>query len=425
MKKLCSLCLLIFTLSGVLAAQPYTLDECRKMALDNNAVLKDMRLQEEASALLKKEAMTYFFPNVSAMGLVFEADNPIISLDLGVLGSMAFLKNGMMFSAMALQPVFLGGKILNSNKLANVGITASRLFTRQSEDEVLAQTDDYYWTLVSLYEKRKTVAVMQNVLDSLYKDVTKAKEAGVLGQNDVLKVVLQRNDLLSKNVELENGIYLCTMALARQLGCRVDSLDNFDIVVPDMNLPVSPNDDYMEPAQALTQRTEYELLKANVRAAQLQKRIEMSNYMPKVAVGAAYYYENLLDKNNWNGALMAGVQVPISDWWRGTYAIKQKKIEQRRAEIQQEDGHQQLLMQIQQAWGSYLESFSQWQLACSSVEASEENARINREFFKAGTVSLTELLAAEGYLQVSYDNRVEAYKKYQLSRSVYLQVTGR
>ncbi len=395
------------------------------MALEHNAVLKDMRLQEEASVLLKKEALTYFFPNVSAVGIAFEAENPVISLDLGVLGSMAFLKNGMLYSAMALQPVFMGGKILYSNKLANVGVQASRLFTRQSEDQVLAQTDEYYWTLVTLYESRKTVAVMQNVLDSLYKDVTRGKEAGVLGQNDVLKVVLQRNKLKSQNVELENGISLCTMALARQLGYRVDSLDGFDIVVPSLIIPSAPQDDYMEPLEALAGRTEYELLKVNVRAAQLRKRIEVSNYMPKVAVGAAYYYENLLDKDHWNGALVAGVQVPISDWWRGTYAIKQKKIDQQRAEIQQEDGHQQLLMQIQQAWGSFVESYEQWQLACVSVEASEENARLNREYFKAGTVSLTELLAAEGLLQVSYDDRVEAFKKYQLSRSVYMQVTGR
>ena len=122
--------------------------------------------------------------------------------------------------------------------------------------------------------------------------------------------------------------------------------------------------------------------------------MERSAYLPKVGVGAMYYYENLLDKNNWNGAVMAAVQVPISSWGRGSFAIRQKKIEEKRARIREEDGHQQLLMQIQQAWGTYVEAYLKYELAELAVSASEENARINEQYFKAGTVNLTELLAA-------------------------------
>lgn len=424
MKKL-SLLLLYSIFSLGLVAQPYTWETCRKMALDNNATLRDKRVQEEMAEQMKKQAMTFYFPNVSAIGMGFTAADPLISLDLGMLGNMAFLKDGLMASAMAVQPVFMGGKIFYSNKLAKLGVTASKLFTRQSEDQVLAQTDEYYWTLVTLYEKRKTVAVMTGVLDSLYKDVTQAKKAGVLGQNDVLKVQLEQHSLSSKRIELENGIFLCKMALARQMGMRVDSLDGFDVLPPADSLYTTPSAFYMEPAQALVTRTEYELLQTAVKAATLEKRIERANYLPQVAVGAAYYYENLLDKNNTNGALMAGVRVPISDWWRGAYALRHKQLAEQRAMLQQEDGQQQLLMQIQQAWGAFTEAYEQLQVANLSVAASEENARLNREFFHAGTVSLTELLAAQGYLQVSYDNRTEAVKKYHVAKNTYLQVTGR
>ncbi len=408
-----------------LAAQPYTLEDCRQMAIEKNAQLQEMKIGEQISLLMKKQAMTYFFPNISAFGMGFKASNPVISLDLGMLGSMSLLKDGVMVSAMAVQPVFMGGKIFYSTKLADTGVRASELFTAQKKDEVLAKTDEYYWLLYSLYEKRKTVALMQQVLDSLYKDVHQAVNAGVLGQNEVLKVKLQQHTLSTKNVELENGIYLATMALARQMGFPVDSVDHF-VIAPAQDILVDdPIQYFLEPAAVLTLRTEYKLLEMGVRAASLEKKIETASYMPQVGVGAFYYYENLLDKNNWNGAVMAAVRIPISDWGRGSYAIRQKKLEESKAQIRREDGHQQLLMQIRQAWGSFVEAYQKYLLAELTVEESQENARLNETYYRAGTVSLTELLAARGFLQESQDKRIDAIRDYQVAKSIYLQVTGR
>lgn len=411
--------------AGPLSSQPYTLQDCRQMALENNARIQDMKLGEQISLQMKKQALTYFFPNVSAFGMGFQASNPMMSIDMGMLGSMELLKDGILVSATAIQPVFMGGKILYSTKLADLGIRSSELFTQRTVDEVLEKTEEYYWLLYSLSEKRKTVSLMKNVLDSVEKDVQQAYNAGILGRNEVLKVKLQKNTLTTKNVELENGIYLATMALAREIGLSVDSLDNFKISAPKGLVYADPMEFYVEPASVIDQRTEYRLLDMGVRAAELQKKIERAGYLPKIGVGAMYYYENLLDKDNWNGAVMAAVQVPISDWARGSFAIRQKKLEADRARIQKEDGRQQLLMQIRQAWGSFIESYQKLLLAELAVEESEENARLNEDYFKAGTVSLTELLAARGFLQENYDKKTDAVKDYQMAKSRYLMVTGR
>lgn len=408
-----------------LSAQPYTLDDCRRMALEKNAQLQEMKIGEQISRQMKKQALTYLFPNVSAFGMGFKAADPMVTIDLGMLGSMAMLQDGILVSAMAVQPVFMGGKIFYSIKLADTGIRASELFTLQKKDEILAQTEEYFWLLYSLYEKRNTVSAMQQVLDSLYKDIQQAEKAGIVGQNEVLKVKLQQNTLRTRNVELENGIYLATMALARQMGLPVDSLDCFAIAPPSQLHISDPGEYYIEPAAVLAGRTEFQLLETGVRAATLQRKIETSSYMPQIGVGALYYYENFLDKNTWNSAVLAAVRVPISDWVKGSFAIRQKKLEETKAQIRKEDGRQQLLMQIRQAWGSFVESYQKYLLAELSAEESRENARLNEQYYRAGTVSLTELLAARGFLQESYDKKIDAIKDYQLAKSHYLQVTGR
>ncbi len=59
-----------------LASQPYTLQDCRQMALENNARIQDMKLGEQISLQMKKQALTYFFPNVSAFGMGFPGKQP-------------------------------------------------------------------------------------------------------------------------------------------------------------------------------------------------------------------------------------------------------------------------------------------------------------------------------------------------------------
>ncbi|NLA15421.1 MAG: TolC family protein [Bacteroidales bacterium] len=408
-----------------LNAQSFTLEDCLHMTLEKNAQVKEAKLGEEVALQIKKQALTYFFPNVSLLGFGFQASNPMMNIDLGMLGNMALLKNGILASAVAVQPIFYGGKILYGNKLAKTGILASKLFTAMKEEEVLLQTEEYYWLLYSLYEKRNTVLSMKQVLDTLSKDVQQAYKAGLLGQNEVWKVQLQKNTLETKGVELEHGIFLATMALGRQIGLPVDSLEHIRVMFPEGLTVTNPMELYIEPASVIPLRTEYKLLQVGVHAAKLERKMETSSYLPSLGVGAVYYYENFLDKDQWNGAVMASVNVPITDWARGSFTIKQKKIEEDRARIREEDGRQQLLMQIQQAWGSYVEAYQKYELAELAVLASEENVRTSEQYFKAGTVNLTELLAARGGLQQSRDTKTDALKDYQLAKSTYLQVTGR
>ena len=67
------------------------------------------------------------------------------------------MKNGTVAGVNAIQPVFAGGQIVYGNKLAKVGENVSRLQLQLSENEVEKTTEQYYWQLVSLQEKVKTI----------------------------------------------------------------------------------------------------------------------------------------------------------------------------------------------------------------------------------------------------------------------------
>lgn len=70
------------------------------------------------------------------------------------------------------------------------------------------------------------------------------------------------------------------MALARQMGLPVDSVDHFVITSPEDLLINDPIQYFLEPSAVLSLRTEYKLLDMGVRAATLEKDRNRFLYAP-------------------------------------------------------------------------------------------------------------------------------------------------
>ena len=132
-----------------------------------------------------------------------------------------------------------------------------------------------------------------------------------------------------------------------------------------------------------------------------------------------------MDKWNTNGAVFVSVNIPISGWWGGSHAIKQQKIQEKIALNNKIDIEEQLLLQMQNVKNELDNTYKQILLAKDGVEQSTENLRLNNQYYKAGTVTLTDVLDAQTLLQQNRDKYVESYANYQKKRIEYLQVTGR
>ena len=169
---------------------------------------------------------------------------------------------------------------------------------------------------------------------------------------------------------------------------------------------------------------EYQLLGKQVEATSLQKKMTVGQNLPSVAVGAGYNYHNLLENDHTFGMVFATVSVPITDWWGGSHAIKRKKIEYQKAVDEQHDKAQLLQIRMQNAWNNVEEARQQLDIAKRSIEQAEENLRLNRNFYRAGTSKMSDLLEAQLLYQQSLDRRTDAYADYQNKLLEYRQATG-
>ena len=434
------------------SAQTYTLQQIKDSALHNNFAVRSAKYGVEAAQQQRKEAFTKYFPNVSGTGLWFNANkgmaqttiNPSASISpelgaaltqslpqeaLAALAnpiSISMMKNGTIGSLMAVQPVFAGGQIINGNKLAKVGEEVSRLQLQLSENEVEKTAEQYFWQLASLQEKMKTVDAVDTLLRDIYKDVDVAVRAGVAMRNDLLLVQLRQNDIQSQRLKLRNGISIVRLLLSQYCGLRDTSF-----AIDHSSLTIDHSATQMEKAnngqlsmfnvQCLP---EYQLLDKQVESANLQKKMAIGQNLPTLAVGAGYNYHNLLENNHSFGMVFATVSVPITDWWGGSHAIKRKKIEHQKAVEQLEDNTQLLKIRMQNAWNGVEESYQQLQLAKRSIEQASENLRLNRNYYRAGTSKMSDLLEAQLLYQQSLDKHTDAFADYQNKLLEYKQATG-
>ena len=399
-----ALCLMLSVVSSN-AQKLYTLEECRTLALENSAKMKNSRVEVEVAKQTSKEAFTNYFPNVSAVGAIFKASEGMAQMDMAlpVPGipplSMEMLKKGKTAGVTLVQPVFMGGRIVNGNKLANIGKQVSEYQLSLTEDQVEASVNQYYWQIVALKEKLRTLETLETQLKGIYKDVKAAVDAGLTTRNDLLRVELQQQDIMANRLKVENGLSVTKMLLCQLIG--VDKSE-FDIAFDDFPSAVSPLDYYVAPETGLENRAESKLLDKSVEAAKLQLRMKRGENLPSVGVGAGYIYHDLMEK-----------------------AIKREKIKKQQAENTRQDSREMMLVEIEVKWNDLQEAYQQVLLSEKSIESSTENLRLNNDYYKAGTVSLSDLLDAQSLMQQSHDQYAEACTAYQQKLTAYLQATGR
>ena len=428
------------------AQKSLTLEETKQLALQNNAEIKNGALEIEASRQTRKAAVTKYFPSISASGAMFEAQKNLmeISTQGGNLpvydGNPANLRSASQFAYMpasvmglmksgtfgmitAVQPIFTGGRIWNGNRLAGLGEDVSEYKNKLVQNEVILKTEEQYWFIASLNEKYKTIQRYEELLNKLQVQVEDAFASGVVSRNDLLKVKVKHSEVLLNKSKLENGKKLATMAFCQYIGIPYDST-----LVPADTLSVAglPQSFFVDHAEALKNRSEYNLLLASVRAEELQSNMKLGEYLPQVAVGVSGLYMKLDEsKDRTLGMAFGTVSIPISGWWEASYALQERSIKEQIAQNTMKDNSELLLLQMQKAWQDLTDAYKQIHLSEEAKSQADENLKVNQDSYNNGLSNLSDLLEAQATSQQLLDALTDAKSSYALKKTNYLQITGR
>ncbi len=438
--------ILLFCAFQVFSQGILTLDQSIELALQNNTEIQNSALEIKAAKQVKKAAFTHYFPQIDAGGMMFEMDKNVIETSIDAVNlpvwdgnpatlmnpsqfayfpgmDLALLKKGTVGFVNALQPVFAGGRIYNGNKLASVGVDATKYKHDLKKDEIVLKTEEQYWQIVSLDEKTKTIDKYLEMLNSLQDQVNDAYEAGIVMKNDVLKVKLELNKVLLQQSKLLNGKKLANMAFCQNLGI---SLDTTLVLRDELVVKDTPETFYVDKNSALVNRDEYQLLQLSVKAEKLQTRMSVGKHLPQAGVGINGLYVKVDEFDKQTNSMVYGtVAVPISGWWGGTHELQEHKVKENIAKNNLANTSELLLLQIQKAWQDFTDAYKQYQLSLEAKAQADENLKVNQDSYDNGLITVSDLLEAQALLQQTEDQLIDAKSQYLVNKTRYLQVTGR
>jgi len=407
---------------GNVFAQQISLEESKEAALKHSNAIKNGLLTIEKSEAFKREMVANYFPNVEASALGLYAPNDLIGPIEG------FLPNGIdnlyNASATATEVIYAGGKIRNSNELADIQLETSQIRAEQAVDSVLLVTENKFWQLVQIQEQQKVVETNEIYLDELLKQQQDLLEAGLIAKNQLLQVKVNRSELILNKSRLENMRKLALLDFSLYVGVayspNMKAAADFDqTMVPDFM--------YTEPDMDLTGNSNYELLEKSITASSLQTKMAKADMLPSLAVGVSAVEFGAFDDDldsQFTGFAFGSLSIPISDWWGGgKQRLKQERIQEEIAQNNRMDGIDQLKVAITQSWYDLLNAHEQIQYALENKQLAEENLKVNRDNYDNGLSNLTDLLDAQAMAQNAQSTLIDAYTNYENKEITYLYRT--
>jgi len=477
MKKLFLLTILLHLTFIVKAQTSLSLDSCRALALTNN---KDLLISHEkinAAHYQRKAAFTNYLPNLSATGAYMRNQKefsllnndqkaalsglgsnlagpigqaatgiiatypelaPLISSLSGSLPAALDQAGNSLVDALRTdtrnvyagaitltQPLYMGGKIRAYNKITKYAEELARQQHNGGMQEVIMSTDQAYWQVISLVNKKKLAEGYLKLLQQLDSDVEKMIAEGVATKADGLSVRVKVNEAEMTLTKVEDGL-----SLARMLLCQLCGLDlSSPITLADENMeniPLIPTDTHFDLSTAYENRPEMRSLELATQIYKQKVNVTRAEHLPSIALMGNYMvtnpsvfnsFENKF-KGMWNVGVM--VQLPIWHWGEGIYKTKAAKAEARIAQYQLQDAREKIELQVNQAAFKVNEAGKKLVMASKNMEKAEENLRYATLGFREGVIATSNVLEAQTAWLSAQSEKIDAQIDVKLTE-IYLK----
>ena len=461
-----------------LAAQRvFTLDSCRSMALAGNKQLLAGEKEIEAAGYEHKAARANYLFKVNAVATYFRnsreqhllssstrsrLDNlgtsmseplgqlaqtagqlhPEIAGQLEEMGSN--LVNGMndigrgindafrtdtrnVFAGalMLTQPIYMGGKIRAYDQITGYACELAEQKHRAGEQEVILNTDEAYWQIVSLASKKRLAESYVQLLQRMDSDVTKMIKTGVATRANALTVSVKLNEAEMALTKVDNGLSLARMLLCQLCGLPLDTQFTLEDENKEFSSTAGGNSAF-DMSTALSRRPDLRSLELAADIYDKKIKLARSENLPQLALVGNYLLTNPSVFNGFEkkfkGMFNIGVTLsaPLFRWGEGRNKVRAAKAQAAAARYQLDEAREKVELQVNQASFRVTEANKAFARAVKNCERAEENLRTASVGFKAGVIPTSDMLEAQTAWVSAQSEMVDAAIDVRLTQ-VYLQ----
>lgn len=429
-------------MSQVKAQNVLSLEDCRRLAVENNKKLKIADEEVKASSAQKAEAFTKYLPSIDAMGVYMRNQKEInllaedAHLPVGTIGAdgkftlredQILIKDGkpvmvngqyvpkdyalLPKDAMTVdernlgvvqvgltQPIYMGGKIRAYNQIAGLSEKLAKSKRAQELQNVILSTDEAYWQIISLVNRKKLADKYVETLKKFVHDVELMYTTGVSTKADVLSVRVKLNEGEMVQTKVDNGLSLSRMLLNQICGLPTDTIVQLKEEVVDTDVEEVPGESL---EQVYNRRPEVASLQFAADIYKKKEKIAMSEYLPTVALTANYlsstpsFYDGISTKFDGMWSVGIGIKAPIFHWGASRKSLRNAKAQTNVVNYRLEEAKEQIELQVNQSEFKMKEVTKKLAMARKNLERAEENLKFANLGFKEGTIPVLNVLEAQ------------------------------
>ena len=403
-------CTFVFLSLPVLAQQSTLLEKYRTMALDYNHDLKAAEKNIAASMEVEKSARADLKPKLSGAASFQYTGNPMeLTLDIPSIGLSKTVEGKNLNyggSLSILQPVYTGGRVLESIRMAQHQQALAGNQAKALNDAVCYQTDIQYWSAVARQEIVDVAEDFRNSIAALVKTIKERVEVGLVDPQDLLMAEVKLNEAEYQLLQAQSNFETGRMALNSMIGVRLEQPTELDAQIP---IVVVSDSLWLSTGMG---RPEIQMAYDKIRIAESTKKLNDSQFKPQFYVGVegsysspGYNFKKDLDPNY---AVYAKVSVPIFEWGKRR---SEKRVSSFRIGMAEDNLNKvvdRAELEVSVARKALSQAIERVRLSESSLAKAEENEAKAVERYNEGKVSVVEVIDAQTYRQTSQVNYVQA-----------------
>ena len=403
-------CTFVFLSLPVLAQQSTLLEKYRTMALDYNHDLKAAEKNIAASMEVEKSARADLKPKLSGAASFQYTGNPMeLTLDIPSIGLSKTVEGKNLNyggSLSILQPVYTGGRVLESIRMAQHQQALAGNQAKALNDAVCYQTDIQYWSAVARQEIVDVAEDIRNSIAALVKTIKERVEVGLVDPQDLLMAEVKLNEAEYQLLQAQSNFETGRMALNSMIGVRLEQPTELDAQIP---IVVVSDSLWLSTGMG---RPEIQMAYDKIRIAESTKKLNDSQFKPQFYVGVegsysspGYNFKKDLDPNY---AVYAKVSVPIFEWGKRR---SEKRVSSFRIGMAEDNLNKvvdRVELEVSVARKALSQAIERVRLSESSLAKAEENEAKAVERYNEGKVSVVEVIDAQTYRQTSQVNYVQA-----------------
>ena len=403
------------------AQEQYSLEDCKRIALENNKKIKASNNEIEASRALHRSVSANALPKLEGSVVGAHLGSPLGGALNGMIPEQ--FANGTVTLS---QTIYAGGKIRYGKQSAAKGIEIQEERKNIATVDLLADVEKSYWQVVQVNEKIILAKRFKEMLLVLHHDLKNSFDAGLIYKNDLLRVEVTLNEAELNLTKANDGLVMAKLNLAQIMG----NAGSTEFALSDSvtgNFTELSSLDYA----SADNRPEIRLLTRAVEVEELQRKILKADQKPVLGASVSGMAVSGKHVNLENGKDhmtsyygLATLSFPIFEWGKKANKVKEQSFKIAAQQQRLEETKELIDLEVQNAYLQLNQSAKKIRLSVLSVDQASENLKLANDRFQAGTIVPKDVQEAQVIWQEAYSDLIDAKVEYKVNEVLYRKSIG-